>query len=589
MIADITERLQAERALLESETRLRLATEFSEVGLWDVEHGDGTLFWDDRVRGMFGVPAGTSVSMADFYAGLHPDDLEATSIAYSAAADPDRRAFYDVEYRTISPTDGVVRWVAAKGRGLFDAQSACLRVVGTAIDITERHRLTRTLREESERVQLALDAGAIVGTWVWDIPRDCVTADDRFAQAFGLPPELCRAGMPIEAAFASIHPLDLERVREAIAATLAGGEVYRCQYRVLQDHGYRWIEASGRVERDAERKPLRFPGVLIDIEDRRAVEAQRDEAIKLLSGFVQAIPGVVYAKDFEGRVTLANQGLADLLDRPPEDFLGRMAADIDPPNPAAALMAGDEVVMALGIADQREAFVRAADGQTSYWQSVKAPLRGADGQIVGLVNTSVDITARKQAEEARDLLMREVDHRARNSLAIIQSVVRLTDAGDPAVFRQAIHGRIEAMARAQAALAKSNWRGGTIAEVVRDELLSSVTAATRVRFSGDEIMITADQVQPLSMVLHELATNATKYGALSVKDGTVDVRWSGRPGSWTLHWQERGGPVTTAPSKTGFGSRLISSLARQLEGEIAFDWAAEGLSVTLRSGAPRPD
>jgi PAS domain S-box-containing protein len=589
VVADITKRVDAERALVGSETRLRLATEFAEVGLWDVDEVGGELFWDDRVRAMFGVAPGAPVSMTTFYDGLHPDDLDATAAAYAAAADPVRRALYDVEYRTVGVEDGAVRWVAAKGRGLFDADGRCLRVVGTAIDITERQRLTRRLREESERVQLALDAGAIIGTWVWHIPTDTITADERFAQAFGLSPEACREGLPLSAAFGSIHPDDAPRVETAIAAALAGPGPYRCQYRVRQAQGYRWIEANGRVERGDDGAPLRFPGVLLDVEARRAIEAQRDQAIDLLSRFVEAAPGIVYAKDRAGRMTLANRGLFALLGREPAEVLGKTTAEIFGQSETdGLLMASDEEVMRSGQDDQREEFVATADGQITYWQSNKAPLRDEGGQITGLVSTSVDITARKHAEEARDLLMREVDHRARNSLAVIQSVVRLTDAADPAAFRQAIHGRIEAMARAQAALAKSQWRGGTIGEVVRDELLSSVTAASRVRLSGAEIPLPADHVQPLSMVLHELATNATKYGALSVREGVIDVRWASTSEGWSLDWQERGGPPAAPPSRTGFGSRLMNSLARQLNGKLEFDWGADGLSVTLTSGRPKP-
>ncbi|AYV47480.1 hypothetical protein CFHF_06090 [Caulobacter flavus] len=217
--ADVTKRLEAERALVQSEARLRLATEYAEVGLWDVDEINGLLFWDDRVRAAFGVLPGTPVSMRDFYDGLHPDDLEATSKAYAAAADPLQRAVYDVDYRTISPQDGAVRWVSAKGRGVFDETGRCVRVVGTAIDITERQRLSRQLREESERVQLALEAGAIMGTWVWDVAADRITGDERFAQAFGLSVDDCRSGLPIATAFGSIHPDDVERVREGRQAS----------------------------------------------------------------------------------------------------------------------------------------------------------------------------------------------------------------------------------------------------------------------------------------------------------------------------------------------------------------------------------
>jgi PAS domain S-box-containing protein len=366
VVADITKRVAAETALADSETRLRLATEFAEVGLWDVDEVHGALFWDDRVRAMFGVAPGAPVSMTTFYDGLHPDDLEATAAAYGAAADPARRALYDVEYRTVGPEDGMVRWVAAKGRGLFDEDGRCLRVVGTAIDITERQRLTRRLREESERVQLALDAGAIIGTWVWHIPTDTITADERFAQAFDLSPEACREGLPLSAAFGSIHPDDAPRVEAAIAAALAGPSPYRCQYRVRQAQGHRWIEANGRVERDGYGAPLRFPGVLLDVEARRAIEAQRDQAIDLLSRFVEAVPGIVYAKDRAGRMTLANRGLFALLGRAPGEVLGKTTAEIFGEGETdGLLMASDEEIMHRGQDDQREEFV-AADGQITY-------------------------------------------------------------------------------------------------------------------------------------------------------------------------------------------------------------------------------
>jgi PAS domain S-box-containing protein len=120
------------------EERLRLATEAAEIGWWDVEHGHGALSWPIRVKAMFGISPDAPISMDDFYNGLHPDDRERVSAAYAAAADPARRALYDVEYRTIGKEDRVLRWVAAKGRGVFDDAGRCKRMIGTAIDITER-------------------------------------------------------------------------------------------------------------------------------------------------------------------------------------------------------------------------------------------------------------------------------------------------------------------------------------------------------------------------------------------------------------------------------------------------------------------
>ncbi len=147
---EVTERAAAQAALRANEEQLRLATEAAEVGLWDVDLVNDTLFWPPRVKAMFGISPDEPVSMADFYAGLHPDDREATIAAYEATADPSERALYDVEYRTVGKEDGRIRWVAAKGRGLFDHRGRCVRTIGTAIDITERKAKEARLNELNE-------------------------------------------------------------------------------------------------------------------------------------------------------------------------------------------------------------------------------------------------------------------------------------------------------------------------------------------------------------------------------------------------------------------------------------------------------
>jgi PAS domain S-box-containing protein len=149
---DVTGRVIADAALKESEQQLRLATDAAEVGLWDLDIGTDTLYWPARVKAMFGISAAEPISMVDFYSGLHPDDKARTSAAFAAALDPVKRALYDVEYRTIGKEDGLVRWVAAKGRGLFDGDR-CVRVIGTAIDITGRKATDEKLRELNEELE----------------------------------------------------------------------------------------------------------------------------------------------------------------------------------------------------------------------------------------------------------------------------------------------------------------------------------------------------------------------------------------------------------------------------------------------------
>jgi PAS domain S-box-containing protein len=149
--SDVTERKETEQALREREEQLRLATEAAEVGLWDVDLTIDKLFWPPRVKAMFGVSPDVPVSMVDFYSGLHPVDRQRTSEAFAAALDPERRALYDIEYRTVGKEDGLIRWVAAKGRGIFDANGRCVRVLGTAIDITARKRAEEALSEADRR------------------------------------------------------------------------------------------------------------------------------------------------------------------------------------------------------------------------------------------------------------------------------------------------------------------------------------------------------------------------------------------------------------------------------------------------------
>ena len=136
-----------------SEESLRLATDAAEVGTWDLDLATDELTWTDRTKAMFGISPDVPCSMADFYAGLHPDDRDATSEAFASALDPQRRATYDVEYRTIGKEDGVVRWVAAKGKGIFDRSGRCTRALGTAIDITERKKTEERLRQSEAELR----------------------------------------------------------------------------------------------------------------------------------------------------------------------------------------------------------------------------------------------------------------------------------------------------------------------------------------------------------------------------------------------------------------------------------------------------
>ncbi|MGA7487559.1 MAG: response regulator [Xanthobacteraceae bacterium] len=208
----------------------------------------------------------------------------------------------------------------------------------------------------------------------------------------------------------------------------------------------------------------------------------------------------------------------------------------------------------------------------------------ATDNIVRISGVTVDITDRKEAEERQVLLAREVDHRARNALALVQSIVRLTRSDTVKSYISAVDGRIGALARAHTLLAQSRWQGADLGRLVAEELAPYRAGDDeRIAASGPDVSLEPRTAQTLALALHELSTNAAKYGALSVMSGRVGVSWELQPESLVLHWSERGGPPAEPPPSPGFGIRVISaSIERQLEGKADFHWQPEGLSCSLQ-------
>ena len=205
------------------------------------------------------------------------------------------------------------------------------------------------------------------------------------------------------------------------------------------------------------------------------------------------------------------------------------------------------------------------------------------GRVGPILGVHVDITARKEAEERQLLLMREVDHRAKNALAVVQAVLRLTRAESMPAFARAVEGRVAALARAQTLLTESRWTGADFQAMLRGELAPFVGngSGSQVLLDGPPVLIAPLTAQPLSMALHELATNAAKYGSLSVPDGTLALSWREDPpgARLRLRWREAGGPpIAGPPRRRGFGSRVIEATVRdQLRGEVSLAWAPAGL------------
>ena len=228
-----------------------------------------------------------------------------------------------------------------------------------------------------------------------------------------------------------------------------------------------------------------------------------------------------------------------------------------------------------------------ANGETRWCTGTAAPSVDAAGRVVRVSGVTVDVTDRKEAEERQNLLAREVDHRARNALAVIQSIIRLTRAKSVDDYVAAIEGRIKALARAHTLLSDSRWDGADLATLVGEELAPYRTG-DKVTIDGPDVSLQPSTAQGLALALHELATNAAKHGALSSLTGRVGLAWQLLPDALVLKWTESGGPSTEPPAARSFGLRVIrASIEQQLEGEVTFDWDPKGLRCGL--SIPRGD
>jgi len=293
-----------------------------------------------------------------------------------------------------------------------------------------------------------------------------------------------------------------------------------------------------------------------------------------LAAVLESVSDGFYALDRDWRYVLFNRAAEHYFNVPSKALLGKVMWDVFPQGRGTPFERACVAAM-----DKAETIVFETPSRLRPDRVVElriAPMHGG-----GIAVTLTDITDRKRNEAARDLLMREVDHRARNMLAVVQSIMQLTRAGDVARYKQIVMGRINALARAQGTLASRRWEGALVADVLAEEL-ATVGKADAYHLRGPAVVLSPQQVQPVSMVVHELATNASKYGAFGAEAGEVHVDWALEDDKvLRVVWREIGGPPVRAPTRKGFGSKLISDLARQLGGAASFDWAQDGLKFEL--------
>jgi len=307
----------------------------------------------------------------------------------------------------------------------------------------------------------------------------------------------------------------------------------------------------------------------------------------LLNEFVEAVPGAVYAKDREGRILLGNEAFAEAVGWPSGGFVGKNDLELLADKELArAIMENDQRIMATRSRTQLEEVLRSDDGRTTYWLSTKAPFKDEEGNVAGIFGVSIDITERKRLEERERLCAREIEHRNKNLLGVVQSVLRLTRAETVDEFREVVSGRLRVLERVQGVLTREHRQQVELRELLHDELVSYGTNIPgRVQLTGPAVGVTGEAAQPLALAFHELATNAAKYGAFADGSGMLEVHWgmdSRSEPELVIEWKESGGPPVKAPPRKGFGTKLIRAVVeRQLHGSVSTEWQPNGVRYAM--------
>lgn len=318
--------------------------------------------------------------------------------------------------------------------------------------------------------------------------------------------------------------------------------------------------------------------VLVDITARKAAEASVAASEARLRAVFETTPECILLVAPDGTLLQMNRaGLRTVQAAAPEAVEGRNVLDLIAPEHRAAWRANHERVCR-GEALGWEFDIIGLRGRRRHMETHAAPLRLPDGRLAHLA-ISRDVTARREVERQQVLLAREVDHRARNALTVALSLIRLTRAEDPHRFAETVEGRVAALAGAHALLSEEGWTGAEL-RLLAERELAPYLAAGRVTLAGPAVPLAPGAVQAVSVVLHELATNAAKYGALSAPEGRLDLAWGAVAGDrLRLVWTESGGPPpANPPERRGFGFRLIEATVRgQLGGTVAQHWEPEGL------------
>ena len=572
-------------ALSESERRFRLFADQTVDTIWflDVEK-DRIDYISPAFEKIWGRAKGDVKGMDDWRRTVHPDDL---AILDAEIAKPGRGGAH-AEYRILRP-DGTVRWVRDT-RFLLEGAGRSPRIIaGILRDFTERREAIENLtgaRAEAENRLAELEhlyECSPIGLAVIGRDYRLQRINDFIADIKRRSRDEC-LGRPLF----ELLP-EIEAVAEPLfKGILSGsGAVRGVEFQTDRAGGGRTISWAAHFYPIAE-DSKGISGIGIILEDITE-EQVHQRGLARLAAIVYAANDAMFSTSLSGVIMNWNPAAEAIFQYTPDEAAGKPFSMLFPDGQDGECQALLRDA-AKGESARLDTELCRKDATPISVSLSIAPIKGGDETIAVSV-TIEDITERKRFEERQLLMNRELAHRVKNSLAVIQAMARhtLRSSPTPQAFTTSFEGRLQAMSTSHNLLTASQWEGAELSELVREQLAPSVVGANRLKMSGPSVKLPPGIATSLGLVLHELSTNAAKYGALSVPAGKVEISWivegAGKNRQLRLDWRETGGPPVTPPREKGFGSTLI-----EYSGKVTQAFEPEGLhcSVEMAFSEDRP-
>jgi PAS domain S-box-containing protein len=578
ILRDISERRHAQAA---QERLAAIVT--SSANAITSETLDGIVTsWNEAAERMFGYSEGEMIGQSS--RRLIPvDQRRQENLILDCLARGECVTRYET---TCLARDGHVFEASVGISPLRDADGRITGISKIIADITGRKETEARLAERETQLGLFVEhAPAAIA--MFDNDMICLAASRRFMTDYHVPEGVKVIGVSHYEAFPEIP----ERWRDVHRRVLRGEELSADEDPFVRPDGHTdwcrwsmkpWHAADGRIG-----GALLFTEVInAQVEARRAL-AESEARFRAI--FENAAVGIALVAP-DGRWLRVNEALCRVLGYTADELLVRSWQEVTHPDDLGAdreqlddMRAGR--AESFGI-DKR--YLR-RDGSTVWCRRTLSCVRRSDGSIDYFVTVVEDITERKGHEEQVQLLMREVNHRAKNMLSLVQAIARQTAAREPQDFLARFTERIQALAANQDLLVRNEWRGVDVGDLVRAQLAHfGDLVGARITVRGEALRLNAAAAQAVGLALHELATNAGKYGALSGDRGCVDVQWRREGGYFTMGWTECGGPPVTPPQRRGFGTTVMTALAeRSVDGKVELGYAPSGLTWRLTCRAAK--